>query len=448
MPPTTPNLGLPYPAPPALLSHTLGQVSDYYESILVQAWNILDAQTYGGEGGGMAIGEAVTGGDPTKLLFVDADDNLGQSTALTFDDATDTLTLDGPLVLPQLTPGSVLFVGEENAVDEAPTAIRYNKDGALLIIEADPGGDFGSLSLAYEAHWQTRGPSVTWGTFNEGRLPILLFFAAYGTAASPQNVPRGAFLFERAYNSYNGVGWDDSNALYKELIGLSPLATSDETYGRPGFVLHRFCTQDGSSKDVYRVEPTDVTDTLATPNASSCFTIAGQTEIQSGGLLASNYLKRDAAAGSEQVANGNFTGNADNWTLGTGFTYNSNAVNKDGDGTAALEQDVSAVDGEIYLLTYTISNYTVGSVTPQVGNANGTARSANGTYSDSIHSIGTGNLQFVPTNTARFTIDTVSVKKVGYHQQPAIANPTDSSENLTATIDILTLLRKFALIAT
>ena len=118
--------------------------------------------------------------------------------------------------------------------------------------------------------------------------------------------------------------------------------------------------------------------------------------------------------GSDKVTNGEFTGNADGWTVpATEWTYNSNAVDKDGDGTTALEQDVSAVANEIYKVVYNFSSRTVGSVIVSIGGASTTAKAINGVYTEYITATDTSNLKFTPSNTARFTIDGVSVEKVG-----------------------------------
>lgn len=120
----------------------------------------------------------------------------------------------------------------------------------------------------------------------------------------------------------------------------------------------------------------------------------------------------EANPGPEKVTNGSFTGGSTGWTLTAGWTYNTNAVDKNGDGTTTLSQDVSAVANEVYKVVYTVSGWSVGTVTVAVGGVSGTARGANGTYTEYIKATGTGSLAFTPTNTARLTVDTVSVKRV------------------------------------
>ena len=66
------------------------------------------------------------------------------------------------------------------------------------------------------------------------------------------------------------------------------------------------------------------------------------------------------------TTNGSFTGNATGWTLGAGFAYSSNAVSHTSNGTAVLSQNIGAVSYREYLLVFTISALTVGTVTPSI----------------------------------------------------------------------------------
>jgi len=115
--------------------------------------------------------------------------------------------------------------------------------------------------------------------------------------------------------------------------------------------------------------------------------------------------------GSEKVSNGSFTGNATGWTVGSGYAYSSNTVVHSSNGTAVLSQNISGLNGEYYVATYTISNWTAGTVTPSLGGITGTAVSANGTYTVYFLVTSTAVLAFTPSNTSRFTIDNISVKK-------------------------------------
>lgn len=91
------------------------------------------------------------------------------------------------------------------------------------------------------------------------------------------------------------------------------------------------------------------------------------------------------------------------------MAYSSNSVSKTSNGTGALTQSLGLYALREYQLTYTISNWTVGTITPTIGGFTGTAVSANGTYVERFVALSTAALAFNPSNTARFTIDTVSV---------------------------------------
>lgn len=125
-----------------------------------------------------------------------------------------------------------------------------------------------------------------------------------------------------------------------------------------------------------------------------------------------NRLSVFTTLGNEILTNGTFTGSATGWTLGSGYAYSSNSVSKTSNGTAALTQSFTGYLQREYLLTYTISNWTVGTVTPSVGGFTGTAVSANGTYTERFVATATTQLAFTPSNTARFTIDSVSLKSM------------------------------------
>src|SRR3990172_8738183 len=104
---------------------------------------------------------------------------------------------------------------------------------------------------------------------------------------------------------------------------------------------------------------------------------------------------------------GTFTGSAAGWTLNTGWVYNSNAVDKNADGTGTLTPSpaLSVTAGRLYKIVYVLSNWTVGTATPAIGGISGAASAAaNGTYTQYILAGTTGNLTFTPTSTARFTI--------------------------------------------
>ena len=120
----------------------------------------------------------------------------------------------------------------------------------------------------------------------------------------------------------------------------------------------------------------------------------GALRTRNGHVLLGSTLQPVAP---DKVTNGTFTGSAAGWTVGAAWAYNADAVDKNADGTSALSQGIGAVATKVYRVAYTISNWTVGTVTVSVGG------------SRDLTAVNTTHLVFSPTNPARFTIDSVSV---------------------------------------
>jgi hypothetical protein len=149
---------------------------------------------------------------------------------------------------------------------------------------------------------------------------------------------------------------------------------------------------------------------LSTAPGISYFTLKKDTSLvfePEGGQIS-------VARGSDLITNGTFTGSADGWTLDADdWTYNSNAIDKDQDGVTTCLQAFGSVAGEIYELIYTLSSAGwVAGVTPSIGGTNGTKQTAVGTYTECIQAADATGLIWTPDNTSRFTLDTVSVKKL------------------------------------
>ncbi|MFA7301583.1 MAG: hypothetical protein WC069_04690 [Candidatus Shapirobacteria bacterium] len=111
------------------------------------------------------------------------------------------------------------------------------------------------------------------------------------------------------------------------------------------------------------------------------------------------------------VVNGDFTGNADGWTLGAGWAYGTNnIVHTSGTTIVTPNPTLTIVASTQYEVTFTVSGCTAGSVTAQIGGINGTARSTNGTFVQVITTTGTGNLSFTPTTDFDGAIDDIKVR--------------------------------------
>ncbi len=118
------------------------------------------------------------------------------------------------------------------------------------------------------------------------------------------------------------------------------------------------------------------------------------------------------AKGATKVANGDFaTADCASWTLNAGWACESTVEADATLSSNTLTQDTTEAAGEVYEVQFTLKNYSAGNVTVSIGGVSGTARSANGTFSEIITATGTGDLTFTG---AGFTgsIDNVVVRQL------------------------------------
>lgn len=124
--------------------------------------------------------------------------------------------------------------------------------------------------------------------------------------------------------------------------------------------------------------------------------------------------------GTEKIFNIGFSG-ATNWTTGTGWTITGGVANKNADGTGTLSQTIInmvsiPVVGEFYVLNFTLA-FTSGTVQVSGFGVNFN-ETVNGAYNTSSRyqvifrcTSASSPLTFTPSNTSRFTVDNVSLKK-------------------------------------
>lgn len=120
-----------------------------------------------------------------------------------------------------------------------------------------------------------------------------------------------------------------------------------------------------------------------------------------------------AVVGPDLISNGTFASDTV-WSKGADWTISGGvAVRAAGAGESSLSQPVTLTAGGTYEITFTVLGYAAGTVTPRFSggsNVDGTARSANGTYTESLVAA-SGNTTFnlVANAAGDFSIDTVSV---------------------------------------
>jgi hypothetical protein len=119
--------------------------------------------------------------------------------------------------------------------------------------------------------------------------------------------------------------------------------------------------------------------------------------------------------GPELITNGTFDADSD-WSKGAGWSISGGSASCDGSqpaNTNLIQNGVTA-DTLIYEVLFTLSGYSAGTVRPIVGvTANGTLRSANGTYKERITATDAGG-QLICQGNSTFVgnIDDVSIKQV------------------------------------
>jgi hypothetical protein len=119
--------------------------------------------------------------------------------------------------------------------------------------------------------------------------------------------------------------------------------------------------------------------------------------------------------GGTVVVNGSFAADTD-WTKGTRWTIAAGVATKAAGTASDLSQAVAFVAGGVYLVEFTVSGYSAGTVLARfVGGApvSGGARSANGTYTQELTAASGNNaLHFVADSAFAGSIDAVRVRRV------------------------------------
>ena len=136
--------------------------------------------------------------------------------------------------------------------------------------------------------------------------------------------------------------------------------------------------------------------------------------------------------GPEVVINGNFASNS-NWTSDDGsFVISGGKANAtNSQYHPALEQAFTHLDKK-YSVTYTISNYSSGSILAYVGGTGqGTIRTSNGTYTEIIQAGGSNYIGFRTLNSFNGSVDNVSVKQTNPNDSWLIANGSVNNSEVT-----------------
>jgi hypothetical protein len=123
-------------------------------------------------------------------------------------------------------------------------------------------------------------------------------------------------------------------------------------------------------------------------------------------------VKPAQTLGDELVTNGDFATDS-NWIKGTGWSVSNGVANVNNITANHLSQDDIVSDNNTYSITFTIINYSTGSIRLRLGNTYGAYTSGNGTYTQYIQCIGSGKFRvYSSPSGANLSIDNVSVKEV------------------------------------
>ena len=116
-----------------------------------------------------------------------------------------------------------------------------------------------------------------------------------------------------------------------------------------------------------------------------------------------------------KVTNGTFDADSD-WTKGTGWTISSGTANGSSISGSYLEQDVSAVAGKIYKVSFDITVYTAGALFYNIGGSSDGFAYLAGHFFTYLKATNTNNLKiYSPGGPGTFTgsIDNVKVEEIG-----------------------------------
>lgn len=135
-----------------------------------------------------------------------------------------------------------------------------------------------------------------------------------------------------------------------------------------------------------------------------------------------------SVVGSDVVTNGAFATDTD-WTKGTGWTIGSGVGSSDGTQGADsdLEQTLTAtlVEGEFYEVSFTVTAYTAGNVTPVVGGTEGTDRSSAASFTEVIQAGATQVIALRADLNFIGSVDNFTVKRATLQLAPPTVSRTD-----------------------
>ena len=155
------------------------------------------------------------------------------------------------------------------------------------------------------------------------------------------------------------------------------------------------------------------------------------------------------ALGAELVTNGDFATNTA-WNKGVGWSISggtANAINVSSD----LYQGTPVISTNIYIVTFTVSNYVAGTIRATLLGSPGPAYSANGTYKYYCKNVNTDGYIYLSGSAFTGSVDNISVKQIaGNHafQGDLTTGAAAKRPMLSARVNLLTYSQDFRNTAT
>ena len=202
---------------------------------------------------------------------------------------------------------------------------------------------------------------------------------------------------------------EELKAIEQSLIGTSYIGT----FVRLGGVTSSFPALKRSTTEL-QVRLAD--DSAYAPFAAGDVTLQGSdTETDLGGEL---------------VTDGIFASDLSNWTIedaGADWVWDTGTAAHDLATIKKLYQSVTVVTGSYYILEYTISGRSLGTVTPSLGAVNGFAQSSNATQTQTFKATATGavDLALLPTTDFDGALDNVTLQVISSTTTPVLALKND-----------------------
>ena len=166
------------------------------------------------------------------------------------------------------------------------------------------------------------------------------------------------------------------------------------------------------------VKPSDGSGDFDFSRNSAATRVNAQGLVENVQILSSNLVQNGdfSEEGAEEVSNGSFTNGSTDWVLGTGWSIGTGKALCDGTQTSSsdLTQALSTPSGKSYKITYTISEYTSGSIFVRLNSGNATAsQNTVGTFTEYISGEGGTQIILRADNSFIGSITNISVKEVG-----------------------------------